>query len=189
MLGLLAEKTLEQLPSELTVLSALVAPAVLILGSSSLIAATSTRLGRMLERGRRLAEQIETLLENPARHSSSAEKFELLVYQLQRTSRRTRLLQRAMTALYAALGAFVATSIALGIDAAVRSGGPPLLAIVGLLGAGLLFYASVLLVAESRVAIAAVNREMEFIGRLANSSGKSIDRPTEKSDLNPGDKV
>jgi len=160
----------EHLSSALMVVSAMITPAVLILATSSLIAATSTRLGRMLERSRKLAEDIEGLLQNPGACQHTSDKCDLLVDQLQRTVRRALLLQRAMTALYVALGAFVATSIALGVDAATGVGSATVLVVLGLIGAGLLFFSSVLLVAESRVAISAVNREMEFIGRLATRS-------------------
>lgn len=171
----------EQFSSALAVISAMITPAVLILGSSSLIAATSTRLGRILDRSRKLAEQIESLLQNQSTGELSPEKLALLIDQLQRTVRRARLLQRAMTALYLALGAFVASSIALGVDAALSAGHTITLVILVLVGACFLLYASLLLVAESRVAVAAVNREMEFVGRLAvGLSGSGTPPPTEQ---------
>jgi hypothetical protein len=169
----LTEPTPEQLSTALMIISAMITPAVLILGSSSLIAATSTRLGRILERTRKLAEQVEALLQRQSESEAVQDKLDLLLDQLTKTTRRARLLQRAMTSLYLALGAFVATSMALGIDAAIGAEHKAVLVTLVLLGASILFYASILLVAESRIALAAVDRELKFLGRLANLTGSS----------------
>ncbi len=45
----------------------------------------------------------------------SDERLKLLFYQLERVVRRVRLLQRALALLYVTLGAFVGTSIAIGL--------------------------------------------------------------------------
>ena len=154
----------EDLSAAVAVLSALITPAVLILASSSLIATTSTRLGRLLERCRRLGDQIELDFRNPAASDSPSRSY--LMDQLRRAVRRARYLQWAMMALYVALGAFVATSFALGIEAARGSAHPNFLVGLGFVGVSFLLSASGLLVAESRLAMATVKREMEYIGRF-----------------------
>jgi hypothetical protein len=71
-----------------------------------------------------------------------------------------------MTCLYLALSVFVATSVAIGIVAASGQKYTWVPILLGLAGAGLLFYASLLLIAESRIALAAVDEEMDFALRL-----------------------
>jgi hypothetical protein len=151
----------------LTVMSAMITPAVLILACSSLILATSHRLGRMIDRARRIADRFEKLAHAPPDGVALKEERAALFGQLRRTSRRARLLQRAMTSLYLALSCLVATSVALGVAAAL--GGRYTWAPVplGLAGAGLLFYATLLLIAESRIALSAVRDEMAFVLRLS----------------------
>ena len=154
------------LSSALAVLSAMITPAVLILACSSLIVATSTRLGRVVDRTRKLGDWLEEMAEADAAHAAAAERRTLLFDQIEKATTRSRLLQRAMTNLYLALSVFLSTSVALGIDAATRRGLAWLVVALGLGGVGLLFYASVLLIVESRVALAAIDSEMAFLRRL-----------------------
>ncbi len=159
-----APAAVEHISTAVAVLSAMITPAVLILASSSLIATTSARLGRILERSRKLGDQLELDIRNGGSADSPSRAY--LLDQLRRAVRRARYLQWAMMALYIALGAFVATSFALGVEAARGSAHPNFLVGLGLIGVTFLLSASALLVAESQVAMATVNREMEYIGRL-----------------------
>lgn len=164
-LGAIEEQTLS---TALTVLSAMITPAVLISACGSLIIATSGRLGRVVDRTRKLSEQFATLAGagEPADPEQRGEERALIFAQLDRATRRSRLLQRAMTRLYLALSVFVATSVAIGVVAVwgQRYAWVPVL--LGLAGAGLLFHASVLLIVESRVALSAIDEEMDFVWRL-----------------------
>jgi len=164
----------QQLSVAVAVLSAMITPAVLILASSSLIATTSTRLGRLLERSRKLGDQIEADCKQESGAGSPSRTY--LLDQLRRAVRRARYLQRAMMALYGGLGAFVATSFALGVEAAQGSAHPTFLIGLGLVGVSFLLFASALLVAESRLAMSTVNREMEYIGRFFGPDTKSSGR-------------
>ncbi|MFN2500228.1 MAG: hypothetical protein ABR557_14190, partial [Pyrinomonadaceae bacterium] len=70
-----------------------------------------------------------------------------------------------MVTFYLALGMFVATSVAIGIVAFVpdrpRYNMVPV--VVGLLGACFLFYGSMLLIFEARLALSTIHAEMDFI--------------------------
>lgn len=155
----------------LAILSAMITPAVLIVASSSLILATSQRLGRVIERTRKISDQFEKLVHSQANEAHLEEERNAVFNQIGRATRRARLLQRVMACLYVTLSVFVATSITLGIIAILgqqqvhRYTWVPIL--LGMIGAGLLFYASVLLIAESRIALSAVNDEMDFVVRLS----------------------
>jgi hypothetical protein len=171
---------IENLPATLSVLSAMVTPAVLILASSSLILATSNRLSRAVDRTRTISERVADLAVEEADRTLLAEERALLFEQLGRMARRARLLTRAMTRLYMALAIFIATSVSIGV---VAVAGVPYAWIalgLGFIGAMLLFWASVLLILESRISLTAVFDEMEFVqalGRHYAPPGNLVDRP------------
>ena len=152
----------QELSSALSVLSAMVTPAVLILACSSLVLATSSRLVRAVDRARAISERVADLAREEERTMLQEERA-LLNAQLGRSARRARLLTRAMTALYMALGIFVATSVSLGVVALFGLPWAWISLALGLAGVALLFYASVLLIVESRIALTAVYDEMDFV--------------------------
>lgn len=160
--------TMNDLSPALSILSVMLTPVILITACGSLLITTSTRLNRAVERVRKLSELLETeRKEDDQADAYSGERVELLYTLLLRTSRRSRLLERAMNVLYLAISVFVATSVVIG---AVTVGAPmvtwaPL--IIGGLGIGLLFYTSILLIVESRIARASVEMELDFALRTA----------------------
>lgn len=89
----------------------------------------------------------------------------MLYDQLDKLTSRSRLLQRALTSFYLAVGVFVATSVAIGVVAfsGARFGWVPV--VMGLIGACFLFYGSMLLVFEARLALSTTHAEMDFIWR------------------------
>jgi hypothetical protein len=82
---------------------------VLIMASGSLILTTSQRLGRVIERTRKLTEYLRNLVQTEERTEHVIEE------ELHKATKRAKLLQRAMTFLYITLSVFVATSIVLSI--------------------------------------------------------------------------
>ncbi|HYR07888.1 MAG TPA: DUF2721 domain-containing protein [Longimicrobium sp.] len=174
---------IETLPVTLTVLSAMVTPAVLILASSSLILATSNRLARAIDRTRTISERVADLAHEAEDRAMLAEERVLLFEQLGRTARRTKLLTRAITRLYTALAIFIATSVSIGV---VAVAGVPYAWIalgLGFIGAMLLFWASVLLIIESRISLTAVFDEMEFVqalGRHYIPPGNQVEPPVRR---------
>jgi len=90
----------------------------------------------------------------------------MLYDQLDKRPSRSRLLQRALTSFYLAVGVFVATSVAIGVvsfAAGSRFAWVPVA--MGLIGAFFLFYGSMLLVFEARLALSTTHAEMDFIWR------------------------
>lgn len=174
---------IENLSATLSVLSAMVTPAVLILASSSLILATSNRLTRAVDRTRTISERVADLALEEEGRTMLAEERTLLFEQLGRTARRAKLLTRAMTRLYMALAIFIATSVSIGV---VAVAGVPYAWIalgLGFIGAMLLFWASLLLILESRISLTAVYDEMEFVqalGRHYAPPGELADRPARR---------
>ena len=174
---------IENLSATLSVLSAMVTPAVLILARSSLILATSNRLSRAVDRTRTISERVADLALEEADRTLLAEERTLLFDQLGRTARRAKLLTRAMTRLYMALAIFIATRVSIGV---VAVAGVPYAWIalgLGFIGAMLLFWASLLLIVESRISLTAVFDEMEFVqalGRHYAPPGDVAERPARR---------
>jgi len=179
---------MEALSSAVAVLTAMITPAVLISACGALILSTSTRLGRVVDRVRMLIERFEETMKT--QDEEGIELFEerrlFLFNQLDKLTTRTRLLQKSMRVFYLALGVFVATSVAIGLVAAVNRPGHAWIPVVlGLAGACGLFYGSVLLIKESRLAQEALNAEMDFIWKLGRALAPPDLRQTRSPHFNP----
>ena len=152
-------------PDAVSVLSAMITPAVLISACGSLIIATSDRLNKAVTRTREISAALMPR-SSEQRSDPREEERRMLFVQLDFATTRSRLLQRALSRLYGALGFFIGTSVAIGLVAVTSSHFTILPVALGLAGAGLLLYAAFLLVKESRFALAAVNEEMDFAWKL-----------------------
>jgi Protein of unknown function (DUF2721) len=152
-----------ELASVIDVLSAMITPAVLLLATGSLVMTTSNRSIRCVDRVRERAEELEALGDAHDEHTDM--RRDHLYKQLEVNTRRARLLQKALSRLYLGVGFFVATSVSIGVVALlhVNVGYVPL--VLGFIGAGLLFSASVYLILESRLALTTTYTEMDYITR------------------------
>lgn len=161
-----------ELSGALAILSAMITPAVLISACGSLLVATSSRLGRVIDRTRHVSEQFEAIAAEPDRTMLEEERT-LLFDQLAGLTRRSRLLQRAMSRLYLAVSTFVATSVSIGVVAVTGQRFAIVSIALGIAGAGLLFAASLNLILESRIALRSVEQEMDFVWRLGQHHAPS----------------
>ena len=84
--------------------------------------------------------------------------------QLDKLTSRARILQRAMVSFYLCLGMFVATSVAIGVVALLGQVRYTIVPVsFGIVGACFLFYGSILLIFEARLALGTIHAEMDFI--------------------------
>ena len=151
-----------------TVLTAMITPAVLISACGSMILSTSTRLGRVVDRVRSLSDRLEEMSMREAQDALITERQAAIYDQLDKLTSRARLLQRCMVTFYLSLGAFVATSVAIGVVAISNSLRYTLVPVIfGLIGALFLFYGSMLLIFEARLALSTIHAEMDFIWRVS----------------------
>lgn len=162
-------------PDAISVLSAMITPAVLIAACGSLILATSDRLSKAVMRTREIASALIPRAADQ-RTDGREEERRMLFTQLDFVTTRSRLLQRALSRLYAALAFFVGTSVTIGLVAITTRPDFKLIITMipialGLVGAGLLLYAAFLLIKESRFALAAVNEEMDFMWKRGKEYG------------------
>jgi hypothetical protein len=159
------------------ILAAMITPAVLISASGTLSLSTSNRLGRVVDRVRELGAAAEELppVEDKASAAEVEEKRDLIARQLEKLSARVVLLQRALTAVYLAIGLLVAASLSVGVVAAVGWSGGWGPAVLGLAGASALLYASGLLVREARLAVETTLHEMGYVRRVvARKTGRPL---------------
>ena len=158
---------LESPQNALAVLTAMITPAVLISACGALIFSTATRLGRVVDRVRTLAEKFETLAKHPEADEMAEDRRRLLFAQLDRQTSRARLIQRAMVAFYSALGIFVATSVAIAVIAALARSFTWIAVALGVTGALFMLYGSVMLIIESRMAMGSITSEMDFVWKVS----------------------
>ena len=158
---------MDALSSTLAVLTAMITPAVLISACGTMILSTSTRLGRVVDRVRSLSDRLEELAHAETKMEFYEERRGVIFEQLDKLTSRARLLQRCMVTFYMALGIFVSTSVAIGIVAVSGARYAWLPVVTGLIGACFLFYGSVLLIFEARLAMSTIHMEMDFIWQLS----------------------
>lgn len=151
---------LSDFSSTFTALSAMITPAVLILATGQLILTTSQRLARSMDRARKLADGLEAMKEKV---EQNVKKKEQLFWLLKGTARRSKKLQQAMSVLYIALSLFVCTSVSIGLLEVfdIVQGWIPVT--LGLSGVALMFYATILLITETRIALGTVEKEMTYL--------------------------
>ena len=158
------------LNSTIEFLTAMVTPTLLISATGSLVLSTSTRLGRVIDRARELEKRLSELIsvEDKTMLPLYDARLETVVNLLDKVTSRSRILQRAMVAFYFGLCFFILTSVTIAIAAfftTYRWMPIP----VGIIGIMYIFWGSVLMVRETRMATATINAEMDFTWRLAKT--------------------
>jgi hypothetical protein len=160
------EQPFQSLPSALTILTSMITPALLISATGTFILSTSNRLGRVVDRVRVISEKMDELMHPSSNVEMLEERKAMLIEQLGHMSSRANILQRSLTMLYLASGAFVASSVAIGVAAVVRSTPAWIPVALGILGASFLFYGSVMLIFEARLAVRSLESETHFLNKL-----------------------
>lgn len=161
----------DALNSTIEFLTAMVTPTLLISATGSLVLSTSTRLGRVIDRVRDLEQRLSELITIEDKDKINIPLYEkrldTIVNLLDKVTSRARILQRAMGTFYYGLGFFILTSVTIAI-AAFFNTYRWLPIPVGIIGIIFLFYGSILMLLETRMATATVNAEMDFTWALAN---------------------
>jgi hypothetical protein len=158
---------MDALSAALAVLTAMITPAVLISACGTMLLSTSTRLGRVVDRVRSLSDKLEELAKAGEEVALYDERRMVIFAQLDKLTSRARLLQRCMVIFYVAVGIFIATSVAIGIVAVSGTRYYWIPIVTGLIGACFLFYGSMLLIFEARLALTTIHMEMDFIWKFS----------------------
>lgn len=148
------------LPGHYAVISAMITPAFFLTATASLLASSNSRLARVVDRMRVDLAAMAPLAESAARTELLSR---ILVHK-----RRSRLVLASLRMLYAAVSAFVGTSLGIAADQLLqfRLGAlPTLFAVVGVL---LVLAASVCLGIEARLSLRLLDVEIDReLGRQA----------------------
>ena len=158
-----------------SLLTFIVAPAILTNASSIMSLGTANRFARAIDRTRELAKQVEGKEHDPD------PEIALRMRQLRSAERRALLLVRALTSFYTSVGAFAAASLVSLLGAAFAVAQQDLLRTAtlavafaaGLFGVGGLVAGSGLLVFETRMALHILGEETQFM--LSRSSRSKHD--------------
>lgn len=155
-------------------LTAMVTPTLLISATGSLVLSTSTRLGRVVDRVRELEKRLSDLIleEDKSKIPLYEKRLDTIVFLLDKVTTRSRILQRAMSAFYYGLGFFILTSVTIA-GAAFFTTYRWIPIPIGIIGIIYLFWGSVLMLRETRMATATVNAEMDFTWSLAKTVAPS----------------
>jgi hypothetical protein len=128
------------------IIAAMVTPALLILGSASLVASALVRMARVVDRSRALTAAVYQGTSDHACPSPS----QLRVW-LERHAIRARYVERSILLLYAAVAVFIATCLALALERVAVNVLPWLSTTLAFIGTLLLLGGGAWMVAESRM--------------------------------------
>jgi len=156
------------LSSVIEFLTAMITPALLISATGSMVLSTSTRLGRVVDRVRALEVRLGEMIYAPEKDQIPLyeRRVEVVVDLLDLVTSRSRILQRALGAFYYGLMFFVLTSVSIALVGLLNiyKWAPIPIGVVGIM---FLFYGSILMLQETRMATATINEEMDFTWELA----------------------
>ena len=144
----------------ISLLTAMITPAVLIMACGQLSLTTSQRLSRSISRTRSIFNELKEIKEGK-KSASEDEKLNLHI-QITKSTRRTMILQQVMSMLYIALMLFIASSLLIGIFEIMDWVRHWILVAIPMTGAIALFSASILLIMETRLALRSVDEEMKY---------------------------
>jgi hypothetical protein len=165
-LDLIPDNLVKSLSAGLTVLTSMITPALLISASGTFILSTSNRLGRVIDRVRRLGEIMEELMAEGKQAELLEDRRDFIFAVIDLQSRRAKMLARALMIFYVATGMFVATSVAIGLVTLVSPRQTWVPVVLGLGGACLLLVGSAILVVEARMALRTLSMETGFLNKL-----------------------
>ncbi|MCB1025451.1 MAG: DUF2721 domain-containing protein [Acidobacteria bacterium] len=157
-----------ELSSTIGFLTAMITPALLISASGTLVLTTSTRLGRVIDRTRSLDLRLNELMTTTDKASIPlySKRIEVVFDLLDKVTTRTRMLQKALFVFYCSLVMFVLTSLTIGV-VGLLSHYTWIPIPIGLIGMLFVFYGSIMMMQESRLATATTNAEMDITWQIA----------------------
>ncbi|MFT4039321.1 MAG: DUF2721 domain-containing protein [Thermomicrobiales bacterium] len=157
----------EQLQPTISVLTAMITPAVLISACGTLILSTSQRLSRVIGRVYEWTRWLDAASRSPNEEAFAREHAAAFFLQFEVTSRRARLLHWGLSAFYFALGTFVADMLVIGVIALLGMDHSWPAVGLGLFGAVLLLFGCAALAEESRLGLTTTDREMRLLREMA----------------------
>jgi hypothetical protein len=139
-------------PSHYSVLTAMITPAFFLTATGSLLVSCNNRLARVVDRMRNQIEELH--------RTSDASARQRLAGRIGLHRKRARMVLVALQLLYAAISAFVGTSLAIALDQFVAYPLAEVPTAMALIGVTLLLSASILLGREARIGVNMLDAEI-----------------------------
>ena len=139
----------------LIIISAMITPALLILGSGSLVATALQRLGRAVDRARFLLQLSDAEVQKCGWTEETVGRW------LESHAKRSVVAERAVTCFFAAVGTFVADCLSIALDYYFAHSLTWLPVSLTILGMALMLLGAYFMLAESRLAAAQIREEMQ----------------------------
>ena len=154
--------------------AAMIAPALFLTATASLMISTATRMARIVDRIRVLVAMCDRSRRGDPPLDFPEERRKHALDELRRLQGRSDRAMAAVTLLYLAFGSFAATSMAIAIDSVTghRIGAVPTL--FAFAGVALLLAASMNLVLEARSALRSNDMEVQFFFELERLRGERV---------------
>jgi Protein of unknown function (DUF2721) len=171
------------MPQAIDTVTAMIAPALFLTATGSLLISTSTRIGRIVDRIRVLVTLCESGQLEQLDFSDHRRKH--AVEELNHLRSRSNRVAVAVTMLYMAFSAFAATSMMIAINSVTGRYLEGLPVICAVAGVGLLLVACINLVLEARSSLQGNDREVTFFHELESlraKVGKSTE-PVRRAEL------
>jgi len=122
----------------------------------------------VIDRVRNLADMMENIMQEDRRIELLDERRAVIFAMVDRQSARAKLLARALVIFYVAAGAFIATSVSIGIISLYGPKFAWVALVLGISGAVLMFFGSMILIFEARMAVASLRLETSFLSKLVD---------------------
>jgi hypothetical protein len=151
----------------ISVLTAMITPAVMISACGTLILSTSQRLSRVIGRVYEWTRWLDAASRSPTEEAFARENAAAFFLQFETTSRRARLLHWGLSAFYFSLGTFVADILVIGVVALLGLDHSWPAVGLGLMGALLMLLGCAALAEESRLGLTTTDREMRLLREMA----------------------
>lgn len=148
------------------VLSTMIAPALFMTATGSLIMSTNNRVSRIVDRFRVISGLVEKIGAPGSNIDFPKLRLDFFTQELVDLRRRAGRIRIASAMLYFAFAMFVASSLVIGLDliAPIRIFNIP--TILSLTGVASVFWACINLFLETRTAVRTVDRELSFLEQL-----------------------
>lgn len=140
-------------PTHISVVSAMITPAFFLTATASLLVSSNGRLARVVDRMREDLARMKAM-------DAGSERIKLEA-QVAVHRRRSNLVLTSLRLLYASMSAFVGTSLAIAINGLTGYRLDLLPTVLAVLGVLLMFWASVCLGREARLALKMLDRELD----------------------------
>jgi ABC-type Na+ efflux pump permease subunit len=154
--------------------AAMIALAMFLTATGSLMISTATRIARIVDRIRALVAMCDRSTREDEVLDFPEERRKHAIEELWRLQRRSDRAIAAVTLLYTAFGSFAATSMAIAIDSMAGHRIPTAPTLFAIAGVALLLAASANLVVEARTALRSNDLEVQFFFELERNRGEPV---------------